>query len=112
MAKQINVNQEKIENTQIVINVKTLLVILGFMISGLSGVYYKLSDDIDGAKTTVKESETSITTEIKRIDGLRRDDYKILDEKITNILLRTNSRHEENSSGNAPMTTSTQAPPQ
>ena len=39
--------------------------------------------------------------------------YKILDEKITNILLRTNSRHEDNSSsGPAPMTTSTEAPPQ
>lgn len=98
--RQIHIDENKIKETQIVINVKTLIIIVGVMISTFSSAYFMLSSQISDTKhsveTEVKDTKDELKKNIDRVDDILREDYRILDEKITFILRRTNSRSDLN----------------
>lgn len=98
--KQIYIDEDKIKETQIVVNVKTLMIILGVIISTFTSAYLMLSSQITETKNSVesevKETKEELKNNIDRVDDVLREDYRILDEKITYILRRTNSRSDIN----------------
>ena len=95
MNKQINIDQEKIESTQIIINVKTLLWIGGILLFGLTTLFGVLTSKIDNVQESVDNLDV---VKITPLD----EGYHDLDKKVYYLLMRTNSRHEGHTDGTVP----------
>jgi hypothetical protein len=115
--KQIKIDEEKIESTQIVVTVKTLWTIVGVIVLGISTLFGILQSNISSVETNLKEDIKTITStqketnveiknlveklELRKVDPL---DIKVddIDKKVFYLFTRTDSRHNENTAGPAP----------
>jgi len=100
--KQIEVDEEKIQSTQIVVTVKTLSVIVGIILTGLTTLFGILSSKISDVDSKIDKLDQ---VKVIPIGDMTHD----LDKKVYYLLMRTNSRQDGHTDGNAP--TSNTPPP-
>jgi len=85
----IEIDEDKINATQIVINVKTLLILLGVILTGLTTLFGILTAKISDVDDKIDSIEH---VKIVPLDNGFHD----LDKKVYYLIMRTNSRHDEN----------------
>ena len=111
--KQIIVDEDKINETQIVINVKTLVIIVSFIVGSIGTMYGLLRADISAAKDDAAKDNIEVVKKVsevkKSVDDLEiikveplDEKYHTLDKQVYFLINRTNSRHTEHTSGDAP----------
>ena len=96
--KQILVDEDKINATHIVINVKTLSILVFFIISSLGTMFGVLNSNISNVQQSVDDLEV---IKVQPLDAA----YHILDKQVYFLINRTNSRHEDSHIGIAPKPT-------
>ena len=93
----MKLDQDELEQKQIVITVKTLWSIVGVIIVGLTTLFGLLTSQISDVKDSVDKLDV---IKVQPLD----DGYHELDKKVYYLLMRTNSKHELNTTGTAPET--------
>lgn len=80
---QVQVGNRKIgPDTVIQMNLKTLVIILGFLVSGLTTAWWNLSDKIENSKEDSSEQIKELTTEVKK---LKDEDIKTLSKQVEGV---------------------------
>lgn len=80
---QVQVGNRKIgPDTVIQMNLKTLVIILGFLVSGLTTAWWNLSDKIENSKRDSSEQIKELTTEVKK---LKDEDIKTLSKQVEGV---------------------------
>lgn len=110
MSKQINVDEDKIQNTQIVVTVKTLWTVVGVIVLGISTLFGVMQSNLSSAESnfskqleSIKSTQKETTLEVKRlVEKLEEKKVDPLDDEVTRIdkevfllMNRTNSRHSD-----------------
>ena len=96
--KQILVDEDKIQATQIVVNVKTLVIIVGFIATSIGTMFGLLNSSISDVQKSVDDLE------IIKVEPLD-DAFHTLDKQVYFLINRTNSRQALAPSGTAPEAT-------
>ena len=120
MTKKIIIDTDQIQSTQIVINVKTLSIIVFSIISSIGTMYGFLSSDITAAKNEssiqIKSLTKTVSEDIDDVKGLVNSlevikveplgkQFHNLDKKVYLLINRTNSRELNHTSTNVPVAT-------
>lgn len=113
MAKQVHIDEEKIQNTQIVVTVKTLWAVLGVLGAGLFFVYQLITtqiSDVDGKVDKAVEKIDNVSTNVTTlVNSLEKEEVKPLKDKVNHldkevgiVMDRTNSRHTDLTNSRGP----------
>jgi hypothetical protein len=88
MAKQLNEGEVQVGNrkigpeTVIQVNLKTLVIILGFLVSGLTTAWWNLSEKIEKSEVKSSSEIQELTTEVKK---LKDEDIKSLAKQVQGV---------------------------
>lgn len=85
MGKEAEVNGKKYGEESLItvkLNIKNLIIILGFIGSMFTGGYYLLKDDITSVKDEIKTTKNSLSVEI---DQIRDEDLKVIYNQVNQI---------------------------
>jgi hypothetical protein len=120
MSKKITIDNDKIQSTQIVVNVKTLSIIVFSIISSIATMYGFLSSDITSARndssTQIESLTKTVSKDIEEVKGLVNSlevikveplgvQFHNLDKQVYYLINRTNSRGEHHTSTHVPEAT-------